>query len=258
MRDRAARQVPFAFWKGMIRMGAAPLCCLLAAVCFGSDFYLSPKGDDGFPGTQKQPWRSLEKVNGATFQPGDRILLQAGATFAGTLRLQKEDSGDSGRLVTVTSYGSGRATIDGGNARAMYVSKASHVAVRDLRLVGAGRLDGNTDSGLVVEGGSDILIQDVAVSGFQHSGLHIDGVTRARVNRVHAFENGFSGISAGGGVSRDLYIGYSMAENNPGDPTVRKNRVLSSTTTPYGTPGGPLSSSASRPNMRIPFPTSPS
>ena len=61
------------------------------------------------------------------------------------------------------------------------------------------------------------------VAGFRKSGVEIDGVDRAKILRVHAHENGFAGISSGGRLSHDLYIGYSLAENNPGDATIRNN-----------------------------------
>jgi len=66
-------------------------------------------------------------------------------------------------------------------------------------------------------------VDGVDVSGFRKSGVEVDGVDRARILRVHAHENGFAGISSGEHVSHDLYIGYSLAENNPGDPTIRNN-----------------------------------
>jgi hypothetical protein len=40
---------------------------------------------------------------------------------------------------------------------------------------------------------------------------------------VHAHNNGFAGISSGGDISEDIYVGYCLAENNPGDPTILAN-----------------------------------
>ena len=37
-------------------------------------------------GNPDEAWRSFEKVNATTFQPGDKSLLKAGATWTGQLR----------------------------------------------------------------------------------------------------------------------------------------------------------------------------
>ena len=191
------------------------------ALC--ADYYVSATGNDANPGTRQQPWATLERVSRQDFQPGDRLLLQSGSAFKGTLELTERDSGAERRPVVVTSDGRGRATIDGGNGRAISCTGCRYVAFRNLNLVGAGRKAGNTDSGLFLEGGSDVEVDGIDVSGFRKSGVEVNGVDRARILRVHAHENGFAGISSDGPVSHDLYIGYSLAENNPGDPTALKN-----------------------------------
>jgi hypothetical protein len=189
----------------------------------GADYFLSGKGSDANPGTSQRPWKTLERVNRQEFQPGDRLLFEGGGTFFGTLELSERDSGAAGQLLIVTSFGRGRATLDGGKSRAISSVGCRFVAFRNLALRGAGRTGSNSDSGLFLGGGSDVEVDGLDVSGFRKSGVEIDGVDRARILRVHAHENGFAGISAGGHVSHDLYIGYSLAENNPGDPTVRNN-----------------------------------
>jgi hypothetical protein len=195
----------------------------LCGLAFGADYFLSAKGDDASPGTKQRPWKTLERVNRKDFRPGDRLLLEGGRVFPGTLELNERDSGAAGQLLIVTSYGHGRATLDGGKHRAISSVGCRYVAFRNLALRGAGRTAGNSESGLFLGGSSDVEVDGLDVSGFRKSGVEIDGVDRARILRVHAHENGFAGISSGGHVSHDLYIGYSLAENNPGDPTVRDN-----------------------------------
>ncbi|NIM52341.1 MAG: hypothetical protein GTO22_24370, partial [Gemmatimonadales bacterium] len=51
------------------------------------DYHVSPGGNDSNPGTQAKPWRSIAKVNSMDFGPGDRVLFEAGKTFAGTIAL---------------------------------------------------------------------------------------------------------------------------------------------------------------------------
>lgn len=195
----------------------------LSGYAWCADYYLGSKGDDSNPGTAQRPWKTVKRVNSQDFQPGDRLLLEGGATFSGTLELNERDSGAAGRLLVVTSSGRGRATLDGGKGRAISAVGCRYVAFRNLTLRGAGRKAGNSDSGLYLAGGSDVEVDGLDVSGFRTSGVEIDGVDRARILRVHAHENGGAGISSGGRVSHEIYVGYSLTENNPGNPSVRDN-----------------------------------
>src|SRR4051794_25621379 len=46
-----------------------------------SSYWVSPSGDDSNPGTQTQPWKTLQ-ANVATLAPGDNMNVEAG-TYAG-------------------------------------------------------------------------------------------------------------------------------------------------------------------------------
>ena len=80
---------------------------LLAGVSHASaaDYYVNVQnGNDGNPGTSTSaPWRSLAKVDGFPFQPGDVVYLARGSVWRETLR---PDRGNFAR-VTFTAYGSG-------------------------------------------------------------------------------------------------------------------------------------------------------
>ena len=58
-------------------------------------------------------WATLEKVNSTDFLPGDKMLFEGRQTFSGKLTFISK-SGTAGNLIIVSSYGSGRATINGG------------------------------------------------------------------------------------------------------------------------------------------------
>ena len=81
----------------------------------GTTYYVSPKGDDSSPGTSlHRPWKTLARAGDAALHPGDRLALQGGCTFEGTLHLSERHSGTAERLVRVGSYGRGRAIIAAG------------------------------------------------------------------------------------------------------------------------------------------------
>ncbi len=58
------------------------------------------------------PWKSLEKINAATFRPGDEILLAADSVFKG--QLHPKGDGTAEAPIRIRSYGGGRKPcIDG-------------------------------------------------------------------------------------------------------------------------------------------------
>jgi hypothetical protein len=187
------------------------------------DYFLSARGDDRGDGSGKAPWRTVSRVNLTSFQPGDRILLEGGSTFEGPLELGRDDRGTPARKVVVTSSGSGRAVINGGKRRAVSVDGCDHVAIRHLTLVGAGRETGNTADGLYLAHSVGSAVDDVEARGFRHAGIQVSGTRNTRITRVRAHQNGYAGINAGGDPSQHLYIGYCLAENNPGDPSILDN-----------------------------------
>ena len=81
-------------------------------------YFVSPAGDDSANGlTPKEAWRTLDKVNGHVFMPGDSILLEKGGVWRGQLRLQ--GSGKEGSPIVLSSYGGktcGRPVINIGDA----------------------------------------------------------------------------------------------------------------------------------------------
>lgn len=187
------------------------------------DFHISGDGDDANPGTAQRPWRSVERANGADLGPGDRLLFRGGERFAGTLRVDESDSGAAGQRVVIGSYGGGRATIEGGRGGGLVSRNCSHLRVENLNFVGCGRKEGNAARGIYLEGGADVQVSGVDISGFREAGLEVAGVRGALISHVYADENGQAGIECGGGEPGDLWssdvrIEHCIAENNPGNP----------------------------------------
>jgi hypothetical protein len=209
--------------RNVLRLGLVLSVFFNSASLWGGDYYVSPRGSDSNPGSQAAPWKSLTKVSKTAFKPGDRILLEGGSSFAGTLQLDKRSSGTPQNRIAVTSFGKGRAIIQAGNSSAIVVESSDYLVISELICVGAGRKTGNTNSGVQVSNAKGVELTRLDVQGFQHSGVALSGVREARVTHVYAHNNGYAGISCHGGLSRDLYIGYCLAENNPGDPTILNN-----------------------------------
>jgi beta-galactosidase len=159
-------------------------------------------------------------VNNTDFQPGDHLYFQGGKRFAGTIELDCNDSGTSDRRLVVTSYGDGRAVIDGANGSSLRANGCNHLVVRNLNFVGSGRKGGNAQDGICVLDAQWVEIDHVEVSGFRNNGLSADGVCDARITNVYAHENGAAGLSIGYSKrSKNVYIAHCVAKNNPGDPS---------------------------------------
>ena len=85
-----------------------------AAAATGLSYYVdATAGSDSNAGTSSAaPWKSLAKLNGTTFHPGDQVLLKAGQVWSG--QLWPKGSGAAGSPIVLSSYGSGaRPRIDG-------------------------------------------------------------------------------------------------------------------------------------------------
>lgn len=75
-------------------------------------YYVSNAGNDTNAGTSPaQAWRTTARINAATFQPGDRVLLAGGQTFSGSLRVRRSSQGTAAHPIVFRSYGPGRAVI---------------------------------------------------------------------------------------------------------------------------------------------------
>jgi hypothetical protein len=195
-------------------------------------YYISNIGDDSNPGTsQAKAWQTIERVNQQDFAPGDRILFRGGDTFQGTVILAAEDAGTAASRLRLSSFGEGRAVLSGQEAEALKADSCRYLSIENIEFSGLGRKSGNTADGLLIRNSDNLFVDAIEVYGFQHSGLHVHQCNDAFIKQVYAHDNGFAGIHVTGNTMSDpvnydnhnLYIGYCVAENNPGDPTVLNN-----------------------------------
>ena len=209
------------YWLGrtlLLLLSTAPLLSAHA-----TDYYVSTAGNDTNTGTSaSSAWRTIGKVNGFTFRPGDRLLFAGGQLFAGTMQLTATDGGSASNPVVVGSYGTGPATLDGGAGSGLTITGATGILVNNLKFVGKGRKTGNQGGkGVYLSGATNITLDQLETSGFQHAGVDFYNSTNVRLTHVYAHDNGFAGITAYG--SANAYLGYCRAINNPGDPTITNN-----------------------------------
>lgn len=201
-----------------------------------SSYYVnSQKGNDDNPGTIEKPFQTIAKVNQLKLQAGNSVFFAGGQTFKGNLYL-KGISGIKESPIKLSSYGNGRAIIDAGNETGIKADSCVWLQVKNLKVVGTDRLEGNEGSGIELRKTQNCAIDSVETSGFLWSGVKAVGGKNLQITHVYAHDNGFSGINvesdgqdAGGlegswGKSfHNVYIAHCVAENNPGCPVVKNN-----------------------------------
>src|ERR1051325_8218067 len=96
-------------------------------------YYISNSGNDASDGlSTATAWQTLSPVNSLALQPGDKILLEGGQSFTGTIQLDANDKGTAANPVTISSYGSGRATIYAVDNAAIYANNSGGFYISDL------------------------------------------------------------------------------------------------------------------------------
>jgi hypothetical protein len=191
-------------------------------------YYISPSGNDKNPGTREAAFQSLGRLNEIRFNPDDSIFFEGGRHFSGSLSIHPQRPGDPQHFFLIDSYGSGRAVLEAGNKSAVLIESTEWLLIKNLILTGSGRLKGNSRSGVLILNSRNITADSLEITGFQKSGLRIDFSKDITIKNIIARENGYAGISVGGSAiskktNHNIYIGYSRAENNPGDPSNLKN-----------------------------------
>jgi len=71
-----------------------------------TNYYVAIGGNDGDPGTEAQPWATVNKVNISAFNADDQILFNRGDTWSGD-NLVVPSSGTAGHPIVFGAYGTG-------------------------------------------------------------------------------------------------------------------------------------------------------
>jgi hypothetical protein len=198
---------------------ASLVLILNACPALAATYYISPAGSDNNSGTSPdQAWATIGKVNDKTFAAGDIVQFEGGAIFKGPLKLDSSDKGTAAARLVITSYGSGRATIDGGSLHAIDCNGTDFLTIQNIIVKGLGIKTGQQFGGIGVKinNANFAIIDNVEASGFRWAGVEITNCPDARITNVYAHDNGYAGIRGKRNMQR-LYIGYCRANHNPGD-----------------------------------------
>ena len=94
--------------KRIIHLAVLPV--LLTGVLRAESYHVDPTGDDANSGTsQATAWKTVERVNRQSLQPGDSVLFKSGGVWQGQLRPQ--GSGVEGKPIRLDRYGDGALPV---------------------------------------------------------------------------------------------------------------------------------------------------
>ena len=190
-------------------------------------FHVDPANDgDMADGSREHPFRTLDDLSGMRFRPGDSILLSGAGTLEGRIRVSGVKATPEAPVV-ITSYKGGRVEILSGESSAITIEDCEHVHIKDVAVKGKGRKEGNKGSGIEVTDSRHVRIEHAEASGYLMNGIGVTGGEDIRIAHAYAHDNGFNGIEVtgrpGGDSVRNVYVGYCIAENNPGCPAITDN-----------------------------------
>ena len=206
------------------------------------DYFVRPTGNDEAKGTSTNAaWQTIERVNRARFEPGDRVRFEANTSFAGNLLLPAEDAGTSNAPVVIGSFGEGRATILAGRQTGITVENAGGVSIENLIVVGAGRTN-NAGYGIRCDNTltngqrlgflriANVEARDFGVFGILVAGTQA-GFEHVLITNCVMHGNLRGGMEVAGRLSwdstvyahADVHVSHCQAFDNTGDPTYLKN-----------------------------------
>ncbi len=220
----------------------AVLCWFGVNSSYAVDRFVRCDGDDSAPGTNgNTAWRTIERINRARLQPGDRVLFQAGQAFSGNLRLGARDAGTASAPVIIGSSGPGRATILAGAGTGVAVENAGGITIENLVVAGAG-ITNNGGYGILCDNTltnaamlDHLSIENVEVSGFGKHGILVSGAPagfrHVRVSHCVMRGNLLGGMEIAGRLPwdapnyahADVEVTHCQALDNTGDPNYHRN-----------------------------------
>lgn len=119
-------------------------------------YFVSTAGSDRNPGTEKEPWATIQKAAEAA-APGSTVYIEAGTYYE---RIDIKVSGDSAeKPVIFRNYNGGRVILDGSGSSASEQEDIIHISNKSfIRIVGL-EITGNTS------GDKDSLITGIGIWG---------------------------------------------------------------------------------------------
>lgn len=139
----------------------------------GQSYYVAPNGDDGDPGTETRPWRSIQKA-ADTLVAGDTVYIKAGTYREAVV---PRNSGSAGQYITYAAYPGDTVILDGSGivldewAGLITLFDKAYIRITGLTIQNAGPSRNN--AGILLDGSRHILIERNRTYNTASSGIGV-------------------------------------------------------------------------------------
>lgn len=170
------------------------LACVMS-ICISSlnalTYYISPNGNDNAAGTSPSTaWKTISKLNGINIPAGAVILFEGGGVFQGSISLDVNDGNDVANPITISSYGSGRATIQSGAGTGLYAYNTKGVHISNLVFEGSGMALNATDGvKFYTDLGGNIKLANIQISNTEIRNYGLVGLNISSYNYNTGFKD---------------------------------------------------------------------
>lgn len=129
------------------------LCFLpLISSCANVYYINSESGNDSNSGkSPDKAWSSLQKVNEAIFQPGDKILFKSGTVYYG--QLEPKGSGVKEKPILIDCYGIGKKPAihgEGKKSHTLLFNNIEYWEIRNLEITNTGNIRAANRRGVII------------------------------------------------------------------------------------------------------------
>jgi hypothetical protein len=120
----------------------------------GNAYYVSPKGNDANPGTETQPWQTIQKA-ADTLIAGDTVYIRAGTYHE---RVVPQNSGEVDKYITFVAYPGEVVTIDGQGISIPEWSGLFDVSTKSFIKISGLRIINSNKTGILADTSNHIII----------------------------------------------------------------------------------------------------
>ncbi|MCF6271374.1 MAG: right-handed parallel beta-helix repeat-containing protein [Melioribacteraceae bacterium] len=146
----------------------------LFASMHAATYYVAPNGNDSSPGTENQPWLTIQKAAN-TLIAGDIVYIKAGTYNE---RVIPQNSGTAGNYILYAVYPGDQVTIDGNGISLpaewgglFDISDKGYIRVSGLRVINAKPYDNSV--GILVDRCNNIIIENNYTYNTASSGIGV-------------------------------------------------------------------------------------